>query len=325
MTALVPTKTKLLEDFLRDEKREGKRMQTLKGYRRRVPRFLNFLEEQQVELSTLSFRDALAYQGALLASRNRKKEEVGLLTRRTAASYLYSASRFCSYLKKKGHLFTNPFREIPQPRSEKKLPRNILREKTMNDFLEQLARFDEETSLKRQMMRYKVHVLSELQYASGLRISEAAALRTEDLDLERGLVKVQDGKGGFSRTAFLNSYTIEILRIYIHLMRPLLITQKNRHNQELLFLSQTDWLEKQSNTCLKEEARKLGLEGMTTHGFRHALGFHLLRSGCGIRYIQSILGHKSLKNTEIYTQVDKTDLKQVLDDFHPRGSWRRRE
>ena len=57
---------------------------------------------------------------------------------------------------------------------------------------------------------------------------------------------------------------------------------------------------------------------MTTHHFRHAVGFHLLRAGCDIRYIKEILGHEELGTTQIYTKVDKLDLKKVIDEFHPR-------
>jgi integrase/recombinase XerC len=57
---------------------------------------------------------------------------------------------------------------------------------------------------------------------------------------------------------------------------------------------------------------------MRSHGFRHALGYHLLRAGCNIRHIQSILGHRQLRNTEIYTKVENEDLKHVVDACHPR-------
>jgi len=57
---------------------------------------------------------------------------------------------------------------------------------------------------------------------------------------------------------------------------------------------------------------------ITSHGFRHSLGTHLLRSGCDMRHIQVILGHEALSTTQIYTKVDKEDLKKSLDAFHPR-------
>ena len=72
------------------------------------------------------------------------------------------------------------------------------------------------------------------------------------------------------------------------------------------------------NNFLNKESEKLGLGHFSSHNFRHALGYHLLRSGCDIRYIQGILGHKELNTTQIYTKVDKDDLKEVLEQYHPR-------
>jgi len=72
------------------------------------------------------------------------------------------------------------------------------------------------------------------------------------------------------------------------------------------------------NSYLKETGEKSGIGKFTSHNFRHCLGFHLLRRGCDMRYIQLILGHDDLKSTTIYTKVDKNDLKNELDRFHPR-------
>jgi len=59
--------------------------------------------------------------------------------------------------------------------------------------------------------------------------------------------------------------------------------------------------------------------GMTSHGFRHSVGTHLLQRGCDLRFIQVILGHEDLKSTALYTKVSKEDLRCQLDQFHPRG------
>ena len=58
---------------------------------------------------------------------------------------------------------------------------------------------------------------------------------------------------------------------------------------------------------------------ITSHTFRHALGYHLLRAGCPLRQIQEMLGHEQIKDTEIYTKVDEREVQEVLDEYHPRG------
>ena len=78
------------------------------------------------------------------------------------------------------------------------------------------------------------------------------------------------------------------------------------------------------NTILNKESKRLGFGHFSSHNFRHAVGYHLLRAGCDIRYIQSILGHKKLSSTQIYTRVDKEDLRRIIDKYHPRF-WRKRE
>jgi site-specific recombinase XerD len=177
--------------------------------------------------------------------------------------------------------------------------------------------FEKEKGLKRQIRKYRLHIICELLYSTGLRISEAAALRVEDIDLIRGTVSVVEGKGGFNRTALLNDYCRIILSIYIQRIRPLTLTAW--HDEALLF-GTAGWerFGKFVNEGLKEYTEKRNLPPVRSHGFRHALGYHLLRGGCPIRSIQEILGHKKLANTEVYTKVDKEILKEVLDRFHPR-------
>lgn len=129
-------------------------------------------------------------------------------------------------------------------------------------------------------------------------------------------------KGGRERVAFLGEYAKELLTIYVHRMRPLIFTELNERNSHLLFGVKRVGLNEVVNATLNRVARKLGHKGFTSHKFRHALGYHLLRAGCGIRHIQEILGHKCLRSTEVYTKVDKEELKKVLDTCHPR-QWKR--
>jgi site-specific recombinase XerD len=155
-------------------------------------------------------------------------------------------------------------------------------------------------------------------YSTGMRISEAAGLTVSDIDFRRSLVTVREGKGGISRVCFLSEYAREVLRMYVDEMRQALESEWNERNGELLFGVRWHSLIMIMNKKLLETAKKLGLPKVTNHMFRHAVGYHLLRAGCPIRHIQEILGHKAIKNTEIYTKVDKEDLKAVLDKYHPR-------
>jgi len=268
-----------------------------------------------MEYGEVKVKDALAFQGMLLAS---KTKEGRKYFPHTVLAIVFAAASFFDFLKEKGIVYANPFREIRKTRNVKKLPHNILKEKEMNGLLEHLSCFDCGKTLKHRVFRYRVHVIAEMMYATGLRISEVADLKVGDVDLRRSLVEVRDGKCGIPRVVFLTEYAREVLRLYLDKMRPLVFSEWNERNGELLFGTGWGWLGHVVNKTLRETAREAELPVPTSHGFRHALGYHLLRAGCNIRYIQEILGHKRLKNTEVYTKVEKEDLKTVMDRHHPR-------
>lgn len=192
----------------------------------------------------------------------------------------------------------------------------------MEKLLDLLARFDGEHDLKKAKSAYRVHVVAELMYSTGMRVSEVAGLRLADLDFGKGIVYVNCGKGGENRIAWLNDYAGAVLRLYVTKMRKVMANEWNERNEELLFGVRWGSFARMVNKRLGQAAKKLEMSGFTSHGFRHAVGYHLLRAGCNIRYIQEILGHKLLRNTEIYTKVDSSDLRSVLDNCHPR-KWAR--
>jgi site-specific recombinase XerD len=312
----VPDKYKeIYIDYLNELKITGYRPEGIKGKRNKLPKLFKYMEEKQLTLQGLRVKEALNYQGWLIET---GKIKGGKYSNRSINDYITTATNFYNYLKRKKLIHSNPFQDIRRPRNEFKIPKNILREKQIDELLKELTKYDEcNKDFKSKKNKYRVHVISELMYATGLRISEVSNLKIEDIDFERGLVKVVEGKKGETRLAIMNDYAKEVLRLYIHEIRELVFNEWNKDNDRL-FKTGKDCLEKLVNNILKKTSLKLSLPVITSHGFRHALGFHLLRSGCDIRYIQAILGHKRLTDTEIYTKVEKEDLKEVLDKYHPR-------
>jgi site-specific recombinase XerD len=300
---------KLFNEYLEYERLRGHTEQGFIDVRVRTPRFIEYIEEEGIEIRRIGVKEAQGFQGRLLAKKYRNT---------TVASYVFPASGFCEFLKKKGMIHSNPFKMIRKVRTEKTLPRNIPKEPQMARLLAHLSRFDEQKDLKACRNAYRVHVVAELMYSTGMRISEVAYLKVDDVDFGKGIVYVNRGKGGESRIAWLNDYARAVLRLYVTRMRKVLFTEWNERNGELLFGVQWAWFGHVVNGKLKKAAKKLKITGFTSHMFRHAVGYHLLRSGCNIRHIQEILGHKALRNTEIYTKVDREDLKNVLDSCHPR-------
>ena len=303
-----------LNEYMQYLKLTGRRSQGIKGAKQGVKKFFVYLEEYGLDLKEIGVNEASSYQGWLVTTgRLDGKKYAG----NSISHFIVSVSSFFDYLKTENLIHTNPFKEIRRARRELKLPLNILREKELDLLLTELANYESESNLKRKISKYRVHVVAELMYATGMRISEAASLKEDDIDFDAGLVTVIEGKHGRTRVCLLGEYSKSILKTYIDIMRPLVLTEWTL-TSDRLFGSGEDCLKKLVNKVLSEACEKLKLPVQTSHGLRHALGFHLLRRGCDIRYIQAILGHKRLKDTEIYTKVEKDDLKEVLEKYHPR-------
>jgi len=235
----------------------------------------------------------------------------------TCCNALKAARVLFRYLVTSGRRDSNPFLAVRYPRLPHRISRNVLTEAQMNALLERLRQF---TSIE----QYKIHVIAELLYATGLRIAEAASLEPKDIDIRQRLVNVREGKGGKSRTAFLTGYAADVLECYLAQGRDAVLRNYHgpRPQGHTIFCVGFARLKQEINHALRETCRVLELPVITSHGFRHSLGTHLLRAGCDMRHIQVILGHDRLRTTQVYTHVDKDDVKASLDAHHPR-KWKK--
>ena len=301
--------------FLDEEEARGRRPRGVDSLRHRTPWFLRFMEEREKSATQATVADAYAYQGSLV---ERRTGAGSVFSPRSVQSYVAAACTFCDWLCRSGAALDNPFANIRRVRNPETVPMGVLTEREMARLLDELGRWDKYTNLRDLRRRYLVHIIAELQYASGLRIAEVADLRREDLDLDRVLVQVRDGKKGSQRFGFLNDYAAEVLELYVSVARALCATDYQSTGADRLFFLDFDRLGHVVNAELKKACARAGVPKITSHGFRHALGYHLLRSGTNLRHIQAILGHKMLKDTETYTKIDVQDVKEVFDACHPR-------
>ena len=151
-------------------------------------------------------------------------------------------------------------------------------------------------------------------YAAGLRISEVVALRVDDIDSKRMVLRVRQGKGRRDRNVMLSPRLLTLLREYWKIARP------------------TDWLFPRQVTgqpitvgtvhriCV-QAAHAAGLDKhVTVHTLRHSFATHLLEAGTNIRTIQVLLGHRNIKTTAVYTHVSPIALENTrspLDQLDP--------
>ena len=149
----------------------------------------------------------------------------------------------------------------------------------------------------------------KLLYGCGLRLSELLNLKLSDIDSELMLVHVKDTKGNKDRVVMLSTTLLDDLRKYY----------KDHYPKYYLFEGQSGgkYSSKSVQNIVKIAATKGGIsKPVTPHILRHSFATHLLENGTDIRYIQKLLGHNSVKTTEIYTHVTdvaKSKIKSPLD------------
>ena len=155
-------------------------------------------------------------------------------------------------------------------------------------------------------------------YSTGIRRQELLNLKLEDIDYEKGFLRVNRGKGDKDRVVPLGSITCKYLENYIKLVRIDLARIKG---SEYLFLTLagTSMEETSLRKRLHKYTKKAKInKTITPHVFRHTCATHLIQQKANIRCVQGILGHKSLDTTQKYTQITITDLKEAHQKCHPR-------
>jgi len=152
----------------------------------------------------------------------------------------------------------------------------------------------------------------ELLYASGLRVSELAGLDVEDLDRDRGSVRVL-GKGGKERVVPFGATArraLDVLLAHAHPGTGALF--RNRRGGRLTVRA--------VHGIVRARARAAGItRRVTPHTLRHSFATHLLEGGADLRMIQELLGHSRLSTTQRYTHVDADRLMKIYDRAHPRA------
>ena len=151
-----------------------------------------------------------------------------------------------------------------------------------------------------------------LLYSAGLRRSELIALTLRDIDSNRMTIRVIDSKGNKDRISTLSKFLLNYLRIYYKEYKPV----------EYLFEGQKGGkysAESLGKVIVTASKRAKISQKVTPHILRHSFATHLLEDGVDLRKIQMLLGHNSLKTTEIYTHIATnytSDIKNPLDSLY---------
>lgn len=142
-------------------------------------------------------------------------------------------------------------------------------------------------------------------YAAGLRASEAVHLKVRNIDGERGIIRVEHGKGGKDRDVMLSAQLLAILRVYWRLARPEVWLFPGRDETKPIDVQVL-------HSACRSACAAAGIDKrVTVHTLRHSFATHLLESGTDIRIIQVLLGHNNLSTTARYTKVSNTLIRST--------------
>jgi integrase/recombinase XerD len=240
-----------------------------------------------------------------LVSERRRGRSVSSVRRSLSA-----VRTFLRFLVREGVLRANPAANLDNPKTWKYLP-SVLEVPE----IERLVRAVEEHPSR---FPRRDRAIVELIYATGLRVSEAMNLKPNAIHRDLGVLRCL-GKGSRERVVPISRTALAAIEAYEREERPRLA---QRGRSDLLFLSRGGKAlgREVVRALLLKYARIAGIPGrISPHTLRHSLATHLIRGGADLRIVQEILGHAKVETTEIYTHIERSELKAAHRKYHPRG------
>ena len=295
-------------DALSAEK--GSSGNTLKAYTDGLGCYLSWLEERGLRLADVRTDDVLGYIGDL---DSRGYAEATVRHRRTVARSLHR------FLLAEGYAAADPtFRFEPGKRLQK-LP-FVLSMEEVDRLIDTAHAFaaDESEGLFKQAGLARRAALFETLYASGMRVSEAITLPASAVKPGTRTLTIT-GKGGKDRLVPLHDRSVEAIMNWRKLARDY-----GTCSDKWLFHSVRDGTKPTTRQTahkeIKEAAVAAGLRNpgkVSPHVLRHAFATHMLSNGVDLRVLQELLGHAGIETTQIYTHLDTSRLRQMVQDLHP--------
>jgi integrase/recombinase XerD len=213
------------------------------------------------------------------------------------------------FLLAEGVVKADPSEKLETPRGWRKLP-DVLTVPEIEQLIDCIS-LDEP-------LAFRDRALLELAYGAGLRVSEWCSLGVKDVLLDELVVRVF-GKGGKERLVPIGRKAAGAVGIYLRELRPRL--ERGKGEGKLFLNSRGAPLRRMTAwTILAKYVEMSGLtKPVTPHTLRHSFATHLLEGGADLRAVQEMLGHSDISTTQLYTHIDREHLRQVHQQFHPRG------
>jgi len=226
------------------------------------------------------------------------------------ARMLSGLKAFFKYLVYEDLIDHNPAAMLEGPKLGRKLPDTLAYSEIVRLF-DAIDLSSPEGARNRAML--------ETLYSSGLRVSELVELRLTNIYFDIGFLRVI-GKGNKERLVPIGRDALKYLKIYSEEVRIHVRVRKGFESYAFLNRRGGKLSRVMVFLVIKDLVEKIGLKkAISPHTFRHSFATHLIEGGADLRAVQEMLGHESITTTEIYTHLDRDYLRQVVQEFHPRG------
>lgn len=273
---------------------------TIESYKHDIIEYLEYLNSENLNYKNIEYSDIRFY---LMYLKDTKKDDNTSINRK-----LSSLRGFYKYLANENIVKTNVFSLVNGPKRSKKLPRYF----EYNELEELFNVPDTRTPLGQ-----RDSLILEMLYATGVRVGELVNIKVSDIDLGRRNIIIL-GKGNKERFVTYGEYCEDILKTYLNNGRALL----NIKDSDYLFLNNNggQLTDRGVRFILDKLIQKTSLnKNISPHMIRHSFATHLLNEGCDLLTVQKLLGHESIKATQIYTHVTTDRLKEVYFNSFPRA------
>ena len=268
---MTPLRQRFIDDLRLKNFSDG----TIKVYVHAVEKFSRFLGRSPDESTAEDVRAFMVHQ----------------LDRGLSRSYCVILRNALRHLYQDTLGRTDELKAVPRPKRERRLPVVLSRQEVQRLFAV--------------MENIKHRALFMVAYDAGLRLSEVLNLRIEDIDSQRMVIRICQGKGKKDRYGRLAKGLLKLLREYWRVCRP----------ESFLFPGAC--LHKRYDVStpgqiLKKLCRKAGISKcVSMHTLRHSFATHLLEAGTNLRVIQQLLGHSNIQTTCLYTHISIEELREA--------------
>ncbi len=244
--------------------------------------------------------------------------------RRTIARKAAALRRYFAWAQRAGHVAADPACRLSAPAGEARLPRPLTQAELAELLEPTCARSAGATptptstsasaAARRAARDLRDDAVLELLYGSGLRVAECCSLDVGDLELDVPAVSVW-GKGAKRRRVPVSGPAVEALAAYLERGRPVLAGPQSPPAAVLLNA-------RGGRLGTRDVRRLLDRRSPVAthpHALRHSFATHLLDGGADLRVVQELLGHSSLRTTQVYTRVSRERLVAAYESAHPRA------